>query len=120
MNWDEERRYEGWRGAALVVFLSFIAFHLLNLPREDIMLMFVFGAAAALCGFLLLGNAWRPATLPLAAIAWRYWAAPLLFLLALPLLWFGIGRPLSAPLFMVACIFFGRETRGRVLAGGRS
>jgi hypothetical protein len=119
MNWDGERQYEGWRAMTLAVFIIFIGFHLLSLSREDIPLSFLFGAAAALCGFLLIGNAWRPPILPLAAVAWRYWAVPILFVAAIALLWFGVGRPLSAPLFIIACIFFGREARGRVLADGK-
>jgi hypothetical protein len=120
MNWRSERDYEVWRAVTLAFFMAYIGVYLLNLERADIPVSFVSGAAAALCGFLLIGTAYRPQTLTLAGIVLRYGCFSILYAAGLLILYYRVAVPIWAPLFMIACLFFGREARARMIAGHRS
>lgn len=120
MNWESDRQYEGWRAATLAFFIIYIGVYLLSLDRSDIPVSFLSGAAAALCGFLLLGNAYRPRTLPVLAIVYRYCVFTIVYALALLILYHRVAPPLWAPLFMIACILFGREARAGMVVEGRA
>ena len=120
MNWRSKRHYEGWRGITLAFFIAYIGVYLLSLERPDIPVSFVSGAAAALCGFLLIGSAYRPQTLTLAGIALRYVCFSILYAAGLLILYWRVAVPIWAPLFMIACLFFGREARARMIVEHRA
>jgi hypothetical protein len=93
MNWESDRRYEGWRAATLAFFISYIGVYLLTLDRSDIPVSFISGAAA-LGGFLLLGNAYRPRTLPLLNIVYRYCLVSIIYAAGLLILYYRVEVPL--------------------------
>lgn len=119
MNWRSELPYEGWRGVTLAFFIAYIGLYLLSLERADIPVSFVSGAAAALCGFLLIGSAYRPQRLTLAGIVLRYVLFSILYAAGLLILYWRVAVPIWAPLFMIACLFFGREARAQMIVAHR-